>query len=93
MWKIRPVPKSISGPCLAKLAHQLVSKYYLEQKQENLAAEIQVDATESSPCGLEESVTKKETNCERSCKKKRKRTDGDSISTETKQQRNRARRA
>lgn len=84
---VRPVPKSISGSCLAKLAHQLVSKYYLGQKQENLAAKIQVDTTESSPCYLEEIITDKETNCERSCKK-RKRRGGNRISRKTKKRRN-----
>ncbi|KAJ8650477.1 hypothetical protein MRB53_003500 [Persea americana] len=83
----RPVPKSISGSCLAKLAHQLVSKYYLEQKQENLGAKIQVDATEGSPCYLEEIIPEKETNCERSCKKRKQR-GGDSISRKTKKRRN-----
>lgn len=84
---VRPVPKSISGSCLAKLAHQLVSKYYLEQKQENLGAKIQVDATEGSPCYLEEIIPEKETNCERSCKKRKQR-GGDSISRKTKKRRN-----
>ncbi|XAR52103.1 hypothetical protein NMG60_11020005 [Bertholletia excelsa] len=39
-----PIPKSLSGPCLAKLAHQLVCEYYLaKQPGSQLGSHIGVD--------------------------------------------------
>ncbi|RVX01743.1 hypothetical protein CK203_024333 [Vitis vinifera] len=33
---LRPIPNSVSGPCLAKLAHRLVFEYCLAKRQETL---------------------------------------------------------
>lgn len=86
-----PVPKSISGPSLAKLAHQLVSKYYLEQKQEDLDADLQVGAKGSSFSHSKQSFGDREENGDGSFMKgkgkKRKQDDGDR-STKIKKQRN-----
>ncbi|KAL6008303.1 hypothetical protein ACLOJK_033809 [Asimina triloba] len=72
----RPVPKSISGACLAKLAHKLVSEYYLENGRQTLAT----CSTEISTVPMEETSSLKELNDETDCTvepKKRKLGDGD----------------
>ncbi|XP_077235234.1 5'-3' exoribonuclease 3-like isoform X2 [Tasmannia lanceolata] len=77
-----PVPKSISGPYLAKLAHQLVSKYYLERKQLIVPAELNGSITDGSISHLKETdeeVISAETSCmnEVHMKKKLKKMNGE----------------
>ncbi|XP_068649650.1 5'-3' exoribonuclease 3-like isoform X2 [Aristolochia californica] len=70
----RPVPNSISGPCLAKLAHQLVSEHYLEKKKGNTESTCTPNAM---LCDEEETSCKGKKNdenlCARAEQRKRKR--------------------
>eukprot|EP00262_Sarcandra_glabra_P002137 TRINITY_DN12394_c0_g3_i1.p1 TRINITY_DN12394_c0_g3~~TRINITY_DN12394_c0_g3_i1.p1 ORF type:complete len:874 (-),score=163.74 TRINITY_DN12394_c0_g3_i1:221-2842(-) len=90
-----PVPNSISGPHLAKLARQLVSRYYLETQQQSPASEPpHLVLMEGASCPLIETISENGMDGEKarmgkSAQKKRKgRDSGEAESEKNKKQKN-----
>ncbi|XP_058086736.1 5'-3' exoribonuclease 3-like isoform X2 [Magnolia sinica] len=94
----RPVPNSISGSCLAKLAHKLVSEYYLANKKDTSVACRTEVSTEVSPwhskemdgkgsCMNDTGKRRKKWDDDSKAKKKRKQRDDDSKAKKKRKQR------